>query len=145
MRHDGSQRGGTLAFGDPVVDRHGGETAPIGLVAELRRTDCRVLYPDSGRGAWAEIADLRRAPETRVAGTIAGRVADLLRLTGAHEMELTRIDPPAWRLVAGHGALRPETVDRVRDLLGEDLIRYSMRPGGMRRIETILEFRFEGG
>jgi len=134
----------TFSFGDLVVARDAGPDAPLGLVAECRRTDCRVFHPGSGTSAWCALDGIEPAPADRVRGSLESRVADLLRLLGAVEMEFIHAGAGGYRLIAGHGALRPETVDQVRSFLGADLRRYIIRPSGMRRMQTILEFDFEG-
>jgi len=134
-----------LRFGDLVVAAHSPEepdTEPIGLIAELRRSDCRVLKVGSGRSAWVALAELRRAPEALTRGTLQERIGGLLSLLGAVEIEFSTPEPGRHRLLAGHGPLLPETVDRVREMLGVDLHRYVIRPQGMHRIQSVLEFSF---
>ena len=139
-------------FGDLVVAAPGSfagspesDDEPAGLIAELRRSDCRVLDVVTGRSAWVPLAALRHAPEALTRGTLQERIHGLLTLLGADEIEFSTPEPGMHRLLAGHGALLPETVDRVRDALGADLNRYVIRPQGMRRIQSVLEFSFTGG
>jgi hypothetical protein len=133
-------------FGDLVIAVPGTSTGsddePLGLIAELRRSDCRVLRVVSGRSAWVPLAALRRAPGSLTRGTLQERIAGLLTLLGANELEFSTPEPGKHRLLVGHGALLPETVDRVREMLGADLRRYVIRPQGMHRIQSVLEFSF---
>ncbi len=131
-------------FGDLVVaapTTAAAESDSVGLIAELRRSDCRVIFI-SGRSAWVPLAALRHAPEALTRGSLQERLARLLSLLGADEIEFSTPEPGRHRLLAGHGALLPETVDRVREMLGADLHRYVIRPQGMRRIQSVLEFSF---
>lgn len=136
-----------LSFGDLVVcvDENrarstGADAAAIGIVAELRRADARVLYPRSGRSLWAPLADLRRAADAETTGSLESRIAGLLELLGAQELEFTMMAPGRARLTASHDAILPDAVDRVRDRLGVALLRYVIRPQGMHRIQSVLEF-----
>jgi len=136
----------TFRFGDLVVastDAFDASTEePVGLIAELRRADCRVMKVLSGRSAWVPLDRLRPAPESLTRGTLQERVAGLLSLLGAEEIEFSTPEPGRHRLLASHGPLLPETVDGVRRTLGSDLHRYVIRPQGMRRIQSVLEFSF---
>jgi len=125
------------AFGDLVVVKG---TPGVAIVAELRKGDCRAQYLLEGRSVWAELRDLRPARDEETAGTIGATVRDLLRELGAREMELTLPSPGRCRLSVSHGAIEPETVDRVRALLSDRLVRFHLRPQGMHRIQSILEF-----
>jgi len=73
-------------------------------------------------------------------GTLVGTVAEILALLSAREMEFSVSGAGSFRLAASHGAITPETVDRVRGLLGARLGQYVIRPQGMHRVQTVLEF-----
>jgi len=133
-----------FSFGDPVIvvtDPGAGH----GLIAELRRADCRVLYLRPGRSLWVPLHGIRAARGAEIAGTLEEEVARLLSRLGAAELEVSMPAAGRCRLIASHGAIRPESVDAVRELLGERLASYSIRPQGMRRIQTILEFVIDPG
>lgn len=140
-------------FGDLVVAAAGSfpgstgspasEAEPVGLIAELRRTDCRVLKILSGRSAWLPLTALSRAPESLTRGSLQERVHGLVSLLGAVEIEFSTPEPGRHRLLLSHGPLLPETVDQVREKLGRDLHRYVIRPQGMHRIQSMIEFSSE--
>lgn len=124
-------------FGDLVVER--GATS-VGMIAELRRSDCRVQYLREGRSVWAPLRELRRAREEEVAGSIEQTLHLLLKMLGAAEMEFTMPGPTRGRLVASHGAILPDTVDNVRRMLDTRLLQYVIGPQGMHRIRSVIEF-----
>jgi len=128
-----------FAFGEPVIVVSEPE-AGLGLIAEIRRADCRVLFPRSGRSLWIPLRGIRAAGAAGLAGTIEEEIARLLSILGALEMEVSMAGDDRCRLIASHGAIRPETVDAVRQRLGRRLVSYAMRPQGMRRMQTVLEF-----
>ena len=112
----------------------------VAMVAELRRDDCRAQYLRDGRSVWTALADLRHATGEETASSLERMVHDLLATLRASEMEFTMLDPERCRLVASHGAFTPDTLDAVRTMLGGRLARCLVRPQGMHRIQTILEF-----
>ncbi len=116
------------------------EARSVGIVAEVRRTDCRVLCPRSGRSYWIVRRALRPARLDEVEGALERTVADVLELLRAQALELDRGPEGRWRLSASHGTLTPRTVDQVRALIGPRLSAYAIRPQGMHRIQTVLEF-----
>ena len=129
-----------FAFGDLVV----ADAAPqrgVGLVAETRTTDCRVEYLLSGRGLWASFKDLRLARPAEVGDSVERTVADLLALFHAFEMEFAVIGEGVFRLAIIHGAIDPKPLDRLRDSLGSRFTSCVIRPQGMHRIRTVVEFR----
>jgi len=112
----------------------------VGIVAELRKADCRVQYCPSGRSVWVPLSGVRTARPEEAAGTLAGTVAEILALLSAREMEFSVSGAGRFRLAASHGAISPEAVDQVRALLGPRLGKYVIRPQGMHRVQTVLEF-----
>jgi len=134
--------GAPFSFGDLVVHvPQGGSDARrgVGIIAELRRSDCRVLYPRTGTSLWSALKDLRPARPGETEGSLEGLIFDLVELLGAKELEATPLPGGRCRLLLSHGPLPPASVDRVRDMLGERLSSYLIRPQGMRRIQTFLE------
>ena len=55
-------------------------------------------------------------------------------------MEFSVSGQGRFRLVASHGAIVPEAVERVREMLGPRLGQYVIRPQGMHRVQTVLDF-----
>jgi len=55
-------------------------------------------------------------------------------------MEVSMPAPDRCRLAVAHGAIRPQAVDAVRERLRGRLLGYVIRPQGMRRVQTLLEF-----
>ncbi len=144
---------GRLGFGSlvvcagPVPPAEGSNDRPeVGLIAELRRSDCRVQYCPSGRSVWVPLRGVRPARPEESDGTLVGTVAEILALLSAREMEFSVSGVSGvstggrFRLAASHGAITPEAVDRVRALLGPRLGLYMIRPQGMHRVQTVLEF-----
>jgi hypothetical protein len=133
-----------LSFGDLVVV--GAEAARgVGLIADVRRADCRVLYLRLGHALWARHRDVRRARPAEVEGSLEKLVADLLALVGASEMEFAAMGNDRYRLCVSHGSIAPEVLDEVRARLGPRLRGALIRPQGMHRIQTLIEFRFPSG
>ena len=123
----------------------------VGIVAELRKADCRVQYCPSGRSVWVPLSGVRLARQEESNGTLVGTVAQILELLAAREVEFSvsgvggLTGGGRFRLVASHGAIVPETVDRVRSLLGSRLGQYVIRPEGMHRVQTVLDFSHDCG
>ncbi len=130
-----------LSFGSAVAlpAGHDAEAGSVGIIVELRAKDCRVQHLGTGRSTWIPLRDLRPAGDERMAGSIEEVVVRLLSMLGALEAEITRVEPDRLRIAASHRAIRPETIDAIREYLGERLTGYLMRPGSMSRIQTILE------
>ena len=112
----------------------------VGLVAETRAADCRVEYLLSGRGLWSSFTGLRQAHAAESVETIEREVAGLLALFHAFEMEFVVLPEGSFRLAIIHGAVEPEAFDRLRTSLGSRLNACMIRPQGMRRIRTVVEF-----
>ena len=115
-------------------------TGQIAIIAELRRSDCRVQFLRCGRGFWVSLRAVRDASPSAVAGTLEETVASLLADLGATALELTQPEGPRWRLIASHGAITPAVVDRVRERLGSRLLNFVIRPQGMHAVQSIIEF-----
>ncbi|HEY3176624.1 MAG TPA: hypothetical protein VGK94_12790 [Candidatus Polarisedimenticolia bacterium] len=130
-----------LSIGDLVVLDSEAERG-VGLVADVRRADCRVLYLRVGQALWARHRDVRRAPPAEVEGSLEALVAELLVLLAAAEMEFTAVGDDRYRLCASHGPIAPEVIDEARARLGPRLRGALIRPQGMHRIQTVLEFTF---
>lgn len=129
-----------FVFGDLVA----ADAAPglgVGLVAQTRADDCRVEYLRSGRALWASYKELKPAPPADVEGSLERLVAGLLSLLHAFEMEFSVIGDGTFRLSIIHGAFEPAAIDRLRETLGARLSSCTIRPQGMRRIRTVVEFR----
>jgi hypothetical protein len=130
----------TFSFGDLVVVGGAQGSPGVAIVAEIRSADCRAHYLRPARSLWVPLRDLRPAGAAELEGSVEKLISDLLALLGATEMEVALLDAGRCRLAASHGAITPAVVDRVRGLLGERLLGYGIRPQGMRRIESVLEF-----
>ena len=131
-----------LSFGDLVVV--GSEAARgVGLVADVRRADCRVLFLRIGHALWARHHDVRHAAPSQVEGSLEELVVDLLKLVGASELEFAAMGGDRYRLSASHGSIAPEVLDEVRARLGPRLRGILIRPQGMHRIQTLMEFTFQ--
>ncbi|HKY31458.1 MAG TPA: hypothetical protein VJV23_02895 [Candidatus Polarisedimenticolia bacterium] len=134
-----------FAFGDLVLlpaDAAAGAAQAGGLwmVAELRRSDCRVLQPMSGRSQWVPLRGLRAARPEEAWGTVEMLIAELLALLGATALEVTALPGETIRLAATCGMLRPEALDQVRERLGPRLGHLVIRPAGLHRLQAVMEF-----
>jgi hypothetical protein len=127
-----------LAFGAAVTLR--AQPDRIGLIAELRSSDCRVAFLREARSAWLPLRDVRPAPPEALRGSLEETVASLLALLSATELEVDRRSAGRWLLIATHGAITPDTVDALRSRLGARLRACVIRPAGMSRMQTVVEF-----
>ena len=115
-------------------------SGPLAIIAELRRSDCRVQVLRCGRGFWVPLRSVRGAPPSAIAGTLEETIGSLLADLGATALELTRPDGSRWRLIVSHGAVTPAVVDRVRERLGSRLLHFVIRPQGMHAVQSVIEF-----
>ncbi len=127
-----------FAFGAPAAPR--AQPDRIGLIAELRSGDCRILFLREERSAWLSLRDVQPVAPDSISGSLERTVAEALALLSASELEVDLRAEGRCRLIATHGAMTPETVDAVRGFLGARLRAYVIRPAGMSRLQTILEF-----
>ena len=130
----------SVALGDLVVVGGAQGSPGVAIIAEVRSADCRAHYLRPARSLWVPLKDLRPAPPAEVDGSLEQQVSHLLSLLRASEMEVTLIEGGRCRLAASHGPISAATVSGVKDLLGARLVEYLLRPQGMRRIESVLEF-----
>ena len=70
-------------------------------------------------------------------------MASLLELLSATELEVDRRGEGRWLLIATHGAITPDTIDALRGRLGARLRACVIRPAGMSRMQTVVEFTEE--
>lgn len=132
-----------FAFGDLVVCGRDDAPRDVGIVAELRRSDARILYLRTGHSLWAGLREMAHAGTAAARGTLEGLVADLIRMLGAVELEFSSPGPGRHRLIASHGAIGPEVLDRLRERLSGRLTACVVRPQGMHRIQTLVEFTLD--
>ena len=132
----------TPTFGQIVRIRQ--DRSRPGIVVEVRRSDSRVLFLDTGRSLWTPVPDLEPVEAESTRGTLEAQVTGLLELLGGIEMEFVSPAPNRHRLIVTHRSLTPDTIDQVRGALGGALHKYIIRPAGMHRLQTILEFTHGG-
>lgn len=131
-------------FGGIVACHQDGAPRGPGLIAELRRSDARVQYLQAGKNLWAPLATLRPVAANEAAGTLESLVSEILGILGGLEMEFSSTaDGGRCRLIVSHGSLAPDAFDRLRSRLGAGLLACLVRPQGMYRIQTIVEFPSE--
>lgn len=114
----------------------------IGIIAEIRKSDCRVLYLRTRRSVWVSLRELSAASGE---GELESEISGLLSLLDASEMEFTTPRPGCARLKASHGSITPEALEAVKRRLGDRLKTCVVRPQGMHKIQTVLEFTLEPG
>jgi hypothetical protein len=138
---------GKLAFGDLVVCADGEHARAFslggqaGIVVETRKSDARVLYLPSGRSAWLPLSSLTPAPAGETAGTSLALAAELVRALGGHALEASSVagSPEGLRLVISHGAVTVNYLGDLRVRFEGSLRGWSLRPGGMHRMESVIE------
>jgi hypothetical protein len=127
-----------FVFGAPAAPR--AQPERVGLIAELRSSDCRVVFLKEDRSAWLPLRDLQPVARETIRGSLEETITATLALLSATEMEVSVREGGRCRLIATHGAFPPETIDAVRGFLGGRLRAFLIRPAGMSRIQSIVEF-----
>ena len=116
----------------------------VGLIAEHRKRDARVLYVGPDRTVWLPFRALRPAKADEARTSPLEPANRLARLLGGTSIELSAPGGEAIRIVMRHGAITPERIDEVRALMGPRLAAWKIRPGSMSRLESVLELRAAG-
>jgi len=111
----------------------------IGLVAESRRNDARVVYLAPGRSVWIPRPAMRRATAAEAERSPLGLASELFRRLGGKEIEVETVATGGLRLVIGHGAVTPDLLDAIRAHLGARLIGWRLRPAGLSKIQSLIE------
>jgi len=131
-----------IEFGEVVKVRPGaaGSSVTLGVVAERRKTDCRVIDLRSQRSAWVSLRDVAPVAAAPGVASLEFEISGILSLLGATEMEFSMAPGKEARLAASHGAITPGALDTLRSHLGSRLRTCVIRPRGMHRIQTVIEF-----
>jgi hypothetical protein len=113
-----------------------------GVVLEDRRNVVKIFFPDIERAFWLDRAHLVSVAEDRL--PLHPLTSRLHRACRALHAEHVEIDEPAGDADVFHLYTRGTdlaALESVRDLLGADLRRVGVDPGGVRRARITLVFR----
>jgi hypothetical protein len=114
----------------------------VGLVVEDRRNVVKVFFPDIDRAFWIDRDAATSVEEGRLpAHPLAVRLHRICRALSAVALEIydREGDADVFHVFTRGTSLR--AVLAVRDLLGSDLRRLEIDPGGVRRARITLVFR----
>lgn len=110
-----------------------------GLVAELRKKDGRIVFTGPDRSLWIPFRGMRRATRREAESSPLAAIRMLARELGGTTVEVSGRGGGALRVIMRHGALTPERVDGIRKRLGAGLTAWTIRPGSMSRLESVME------
>ncbi len=114
----------------------------IGMIAELRRTDARILFDADNQSIWISKTGVNRItlPPTESPGLL-DRLSWLIRFVDAEECELEMDDSGNYRFTVLCGELRLEKLLFVRDFMNRTFVSLSIQPRGMSRLGLEVVFR----
>ena len=111
----------------------------LGLVIEIKRSNFKVLYPNDKRCWLPREALARTRPDLDYSAFLA-RLHYLIKKVNALECELvTRED--GHRLALRIDSIGHETIDELRDFLGDKFITLAVVPEGMAFMQLEIRFR----
>jgi hypothetical protein len=111
-----------------------------GLVVEIRRTDCRVLDPDSDRAFWLPQSHLRRGARSIRKGSAASLLSSLVLHLEGTELEIEKDPRGGTRAQIACAGLDGDAVDRVRRYFGAGFRNLRILPGGLGKVYLVVEF-----
>jgi hypothetical protein len=116
----------------------------IGMAAELRRRDVRILFDVDNQSIWLSKNAVNRItlPGTD-SPTLLDRLAWLIRFVHAEECELELDEEGDYRYTVVCGELNLESLHAVRDYLTPFIIGMKVLPRGMARLALEVVFRRE--
>jgi hypothetical protein len=114
----------------------------IGMVAELRRKDARILFDVENQSMWLAKNGLNRIvlPPTDNPDLL-DRLTWLIHFVDASECELDRTDQGDYRYLVVCGSLSLVEMHTVRDYLGALLVDMKIVPRGMSRLGLEVVFK----
>jgi hypothetical protein len=139
---DGPRVGDVAVIPFPRVREQVGLGAEAGILMEDRRSVVRVLFPGMDRTFWLERDRVRAVPVDRLpVHPLVERLHRIARLVSAEVIEHyeQRGDVGVFHVYCG--ALEATDLLRVPELLGADLVRFRVEPGGARRLRLHVAFR----
>lgn len=114
----------------------------VGVVVEDRRNVVKVFFPDIDRAFWIDRAEVMPVAEGRLeTPPLALRLHRVCRALEAVAVEIYDREGDADVFHVFTRGTTLESLLRVRDLLGPDLRRVGIDPGGVRRARVTLVFR----
>lgn len=118
-----------------------GLVGKIGMVAELRRKDVRVLFDVDNQATWISKIGVNRItlPPTD-SPALLDRLAWIIRFVNAEECELELDESGHYRYTVTCGELTLEDIQAVRDHMGTLLARLKLLPRGMSRLALEVVF-----
>ena len=141
-----------LKIGDLVQCRENhynqglGLVGKIGMVAELRKKDLRILFDANNQEIWLSKQGVNRIvlPPTD-SPTLLDRLSWLIHQVDAGECELEITKSGNYQLVLVCGELSLEKIHEIRDYVGRLLVRLTIVPRGMSRLGLQVIFRAGSG
>ena len=120
------------------VDPEGVEVA--GLVAEIRRSDCRVLDLDSYRSYWFLMTHLSRGARMIRKGSATSLLSSLVLHLEGSELEVERDPQGAVHARIGCPGIDADGMEQIRRYFGAGLRTLEVQPGGLGKIWLAVEF-----
>ncbi len=116
--------------------------AEAGILLEDRRSVVKVLFPGMDRTFWLERDRVRTVALERIpVHPLVARLHRIARLVSADTIEEYDQRDGVAVFHVFCGALDAADLLRVRDALGDDLVRFRVEPGGVRRLRLHVAFR----
>ena len=139
---EGPRVGDVAVIPFPRVREQVGCGAEAGILMEDRRSVVRVLFPGMDRTFWLERDRVRAVPVDRLpVHPLVERLHRLARLVSAEVIEQYEQKGDVGVFHVHCGGLEATDLLRVRDLFGEDLVRFRVEAGGARRLRLHVAFR----
>jgi hypothetical protein len=114
----------------------------VGVLLEDRRHVVKVFFPEIDRAFWVERAAVASVAEGRLpAAPLAVRLHRVARALSAVAIEVYDREGDADVFHVFTRGTDLEGMLRVREILGEDLVRLAIDPGGVRRARVTVVFR----
>jgi hypothetical protein len=114
----------------------------VGMVAELRRKDLRILFEADDQAIWVSKMGINKItlPYTASPGLV-DRLTWIIRYVSAEECELAWDESRNYHYIVVCGELSLEQIITIREYLGELFVRLKVLPRGMSRLALDLVFR----
>jgi hypothetical protein len=118
----------------------------IGMVAELRKKDLRILFDADNQSIWLTKPSVNRItlPPTD-APALLDRLTWVLHFVSGRECELERDEQGRYRYTVVCGELTLQEVLTIRDYMRPLLVELRLQPRGMSRLGVHLVFRPDAG
>jgi len=114
----------------------------VGVVLEDRRHVVKVFFPEIDRAFWVERSAVAAVAEGRLpTAPLAVRLHRIARALAAVAIEVYDREGGADVFHVYSRGMDLPALLAVRDLLGADLVRLAIEPGGVRRARVTLVFR----